>query len=132
MTASQRKAFHAFFDALPGHRGRDIPADIYDQIAPVANGISQPTWGRPATLEQLQYLHDNGHHTPAAIHEQFGAMPHPHAPSLNLSEYQTYSRAMAVHQHTMDPHAGAPPKPKGQQQQPGQQQQQGQPQGGPR
>ena len=72
----------AWYLGLPGKRGIDIPEHIYDRIAPVANGITLPLWGRPASPEQLQWLHDNEVTEPEDIHKAFNGLPHPHAPSV--------------------------------------------------
>lgn len=80
----------------PGLRGVGVPADAYDKIVPVANGITLPLWGRPASLEQIQWLHDNGVHEPEDIHKAYNGLPHPHAPSVSVGEFPTYAHAMSV------------------------------------
>lgn len=84
----------AWYLGLPGKRGIDIPEHIYDRIAPVANGITLPLWGRPAAPEQLQWLHDNEVTEPEDIHKAFNGLPHPHAPSVTVGEFPSYAHAM--------------------------------------
>lgn len=86
-----------YVDALPGKRGVDIPPDIYDRIFQAASGVSHQIWGRHPTPHQLQYLFDNGHHTPDAIHAVFGGLPHPHADGLTVAEYPQYLSAYDVY-----------------------------------
>lgn len=94
--------FKRWLDSQPGHRGRDIPNETFDAIFPVANGISQSIWGREPTFQQMQDLFDMGAHTPDKIHAAFGALPHPHAPSLAVNEYPTYAHAL----QTFEDHSG--------------------------
>lgn len=77
----------------PGKRGIDIPENVFDRIQPVAQGISKQIWGSNVQPEHLQYLYDNGYHTPEAIQSQYDPLPHPHAPSVTVGEYQQYSKA---------------------------------------
>lgn len=88
----------AWYLSVPGKRGVDIPADRYDKIAPVANGITLPLWGRPASPQQLQYLHDNDLTEPSQIHAAFGALPHPNAPSISVSDYPAYTAALKTYE----------------------------------
>lgn len=90
--------FKRWLDSQPGHRGRDIPEHLFDQIFPVANGITQQIWGREPTFQQMQQLHDMGAHEPQAIHAAFEALPHPHAPTLKVGEYGTYAHAFETFQ----------------------------------
>ncbi len=84
----------------PGKRGLDIPEETYDRIFDVASGITMPVWGRPPTPEQMQWLHDSGAHTPDKIHAAFSALPHPHAPTVRLGEYQSFQHALETyHEH---------------------------------
>jgi hypothetical protein len=83
---------------LPGKRGLDIPAETYDRIFDVASGITMPVWGRPPTPEQMDFLYRNGHHTPDRIHAAFSQLPHPHAPTVRLGEYQTFQHALETYQ----------------------------------
>lgn len=101
---TQRQQFKRWLDSQPGHRGRDIPEPIFDQIYPVANGITQQTWGREPTFQQMQGLYDQGAHTPDKIHAVFAMQPHPHAPSLTLGEYGQYAHAFTTFQE----HSGNP------------------------
>lgn len=82
-----------FFAELPGKRGIDIPEEIFDKIHPIANGITQPLWGRPPTPEHLQHLYENGHHDPDSIHAMYDALPHPHAPGVKVGEYDGWKQA---------------------------------------
>lgn len=95
---TERQKFKRWLDSQPGHRGRDIPEHIFDQIYPVANGITQQIWGRPPTFQQMQDLHDAGAHTPQAIHAMYEALPHPHAPALAVGEYGAYANALQTYQ----------------------------------
>lgn len=79
-----------------GRRGHEIPEEVFDRIAPVAHGISKQIWGSNAQPDHLQYLYDHGHHTPEAIHNVYGEMPHPHSPSMKVREYQKYSQALEL------------------------------------
>lgn len=97
LTNDQRERFRQWVDRLPGRRGRDIPEHVYDVIAPVAHGVIRGLTGRPAHPEQIQWLYDNGHHTPSQVHDAFMAMPHPNAPGMTVGEYQTYAHAYALH-----------------------------------
>lgn len=83
--------------AIPGMRGRDIPEEKYDQIRDVADGITMPLWGRPATPHQMQHLYDTGAHDPASIHAAFDNLNHPHSPGLKVGEFQTYSKALSTY-----------------------------------
>lgn len=74
-------------------RGKDIPADLYDRLLAAASGVTLPIWGRYPTPEQLQWLHDNGHHDPIQIEQAFNALPHPHAPGMTIGEYRDWSHA---------------------------------------
>ncbi len=82
-----------FIQSMPGKRGIDIPEDIYDRIFNAASGVTQQVWGRHPTPEQMQWLHDNGHHTPDMVKDQFGNLPHPHADGLTVAEYPKYADA---------------------------------------
>lgn len=96
LNARQKQRAMAWYLGLPGKRGIDIPEHIYDRIAPVANGITLPLWGRPAAPEQLQWLHDNEITEPEDIHKAFNGLPHPHAPSVSVGEFPSYAHAMSV------------------------------------
>jgi hypothetical protein len=96
LTPRERKQVDAFIQSLPGKRGIDVPADIHDVITTVGNGIARPLWGRGLSPEQIQWLFDNGKHTPSDIHDAMGQLPHPHAPNLKISEYQQYAAAHRV------------------------------------
>lgn len=93
----------------PGKRGVDIPEHIFDQIHPVAHGLARQVWGTAASPHQLQWLYDNGHHQPEAVQGAFGALPHPHAPSVTVAEYGKYSKAKELY----DEHQGKPGKSNG-------------------
>lgn len=86
-----------FVQSLPGKRGTDIPTDLYDRIFNAASGVTQQIWGRHPTPEQMQWLHDNGHHTPDVIHDQIGKLPHPHADGITVSEYPKYLDAFETY-----------------------------------
>lgn len=85
-----------YVESLPGKRGVDIPAEVYDRIYPVARGITEQIWGRPPTPHQLQWLYDEGYTHPEAIREAYGRLPHPHAEGLTVAEYQRYLEAFEV------------------------------------
>lgn len=100
MTRDEEARIKAAVLKIPGLRGRDIPEDKYDQIRDVADGITMPLWGRPATPHQMQHLYDTGAHDPASIHVAFGNLDHPHAPGVKVGEYSLYSKALQTyHQH---------------------------------
>ena len=90
----EAEKFTAAVKAIPGLRGRDIPEILYDHIRSVGDGITVPVWGRPVTPQQMQHLHDNGIHDPAAIHAEFAQQQHPYAPDLTLGEYQQHASAL--------------------------------------
>jgi hypothetical protein len=96
LNARQRQRAMSWMLQQPGIRGVGVPADVYDKIAPVANGIALPMWGRPASLEQIQWLHDNEITEPADIHKAFSALPHPNSPSTTVGEYPSYVHALSV------------------------------------
>ncbi|MGP8161954.1 MAG: hypothetical protein ACLQGJ_12185 [Candidatus Dormibacteria bacterium] len=98
LTREQKAKGKAFFDALPGKRGTDIPAEDYDVMYATANGITLPVWGRPVSPAQLQAMYDQGLTTPESIHAAFGKLPHPHAPNVTLGEYQDYAKAHQTYQ----------------------------------
>src|SRR4029077_19137082 len=101
MNAQEKAQLEAAVMKVPGLRGRDVPEDVYDRIRPVADGITMPLWGRPATPYQIQHLYATGAHDPASIHAAFDDLNHPHAPGLKVGEYQIYSKALGVHkQHS--------------------------------
>lgn len=81
----------------PGKRGVDIPEHVFDDIHRVANGITQPLWGRRPTPEQLHWLYTNGHHTPEQIHQAFDGLPHPHAPNMAVGQYRDHAEALKVY-----------------------------------
>src|SRR5258708_11904387 len=87
------KRYVAGLPGKPVSRSGDIPDTLWHDIFHAANGITQTVWGRYPTPQMLQHLHDQGHHTPDAVHQAFGAMPHPHAPGLQVSEYPHYKKA---------------------------------------
>ena len=91
-----------FLSSQPGARGTQIPAEIFDKIAPVAHGISKQIWGSAAEGAQLQALHDQGLHEPEQIHQAFNSLPHPHASSVTVGEYSKYSAAKGM----FDEHQG--------------------------
>jgi hypothetical protein len=76
--------------------GVEIPMEKWNAIVPVANGISLPLWGRPAHPAQIQWLADNDMTEPQQIHQAFGSLPHPNAPSVSVSEYPQYQHAMDI------------------------------------
>ena len=101
LSADERRRIHAELMKLPGKKGIDIPADLHDRIRDVATGITMPLWGRPPTPQQMQWLHDQGAHEPAQIHAAFASLPHPHAPSLSVGDYQKYASALKTYkQHS--------------------------------
>ena len=101
MTRDEEAQLKAAVMKIKGLRGRDIPEAAYDKIRDVADGITMPLWGRPATPYQMQHLYDTGAHDPASIHAAFDGLDHPHAPGLKVGEYQLYSKALGVHkQHS--------------------------------
>ena len=97
MTRDEEARIKAAVLKIPGLRGRDIPEADYDKIRDVADGITMPLWGRPATPFQMQHLYDSGAHDPASIHAAFSDLQHPHAPGLKVGEYQTYSKALSTY-----------------------------------
>jgi len=88
-----------FIDGLPGKKGKDIPETHYDRIFNAASGITQSIWGRPPTPQQMQWLYDNGHHTPDKVQEQFNQLEHPHAHGMTIGEYPRYSEALDVYRN---------------------------------
>lgn len=92
-----KKQVEGFLHSLPGKRGIDIPADIFDKIHPVANGITQKVWGSAPTPHQLQHLYETGAHEPQAIQDSYNNLPHPLAPSVSVGEYQQYSKALELY-----------------------------------
>jgi hypothetical protein len=96
LNARQRQRAMSWMLQQPGIRGVGVPADVYDKITPVANGIALPMWGRPASLEQIQFLADNDLTEPQQIHQAFGSLPHPHAPSVSVSEFPEFAHALQV------------------------------------
>ena len=98
LTPQETARAQAWLDALPGARGRDIPEDVYDQMYATANGITLPVWGRPVTPEQMQAMYDQELTTPAAIHQAFNSLPHPHAPNVTVGEYHDYEQALQTYQ----------------------------------
>lgn len=100
MSGAETLAFRAkqFLQGMPGKKGIDIPEDIHEAIYNAASGITHQIWGRPPTPEQMQWLYDNGHHTPDKIQEQFGKLEHPYASGLLVSEYPDYADAYHVYQ----------------------------------
>lgn len=86
----------AWYLSVPGKRSVDIEPAVYDKIAPVANGITLPIWGRPAHPEQLQWLADNNMTEPAQIHDAYSNLPHPNAPNIKVGEYPDYVHAQQV------------------------------------
>lgn len=89
--------FRTFLMSLPGKRGLDIPEEKFDAIHSVASGITQQLWGRPPTPHQIQHLYDTGAHTPEAIHGAYAALPHPHAPSIAVGEYDQWKSALQMY-----------------------------------
>jgi hypothetical protein len=85
-----------FMMGLPGKKGHDIPEYLHDRIRSAAVGITQSIWGRNPTPHQLQYLYDQGLHTPDQISDAFGALPHPHADGLTVAEFPRYAEAYGV------------------------------------
>jgi hypothetical protein len=90
-----------FLMQQPGKRGIDIPEDRYDHLFSIASGITQPLWGMFPTPHQMQHLHDNELDTAEKQHKGlFGLLPHPHAPSLSVGEYESWKGAhKAVQMH---------------------------------
>lgn len=82
--------------SLPGRRGLDIPEDVFDVMGPAAHGMAKQIWGSNATPEQLQWLYQQGHHTPDKVKGAFGQLPHPHAASVSVDEYSKYSKAHQI------------------------------------
>jgi len=87
------KEIEGFLMSLPGKRGIDIPEEIFDKIQPVAQGMAMQVWGRPIEPQQLQDLYVGGHHQPEQVKQVLGGLPHPHAPSVSVGEYQKFSAA---------------------------------------
>src|ERR1700752_2570767 len=92
----QAKA-RAYMLSLPGKRGIDIPEEVFDRIHNAANGITQQIWGRPPSPMQLQYLYDQGHHTPDKIREVYDSLEHPGASGVTVGEYPEWSDAYDVY-----------------------------------
>ncbi len=92
-----QKEVEAFLNSLPGKRGVDIPADIFDIIAPAAHGFAKKIWGTSASPHQLQYLYENGHHQPSQVDDAFSALPHPLAPSVKVGEYDQHVKALQMY-----------------------------------
>lgn len=88
-----KQDIESFLHSLPGKRDIDIPAQIFDRIQPVAHGMAMQVWGRPIEPQQLQDLYDQGHHQPEQVKQALGMLPHPHSPSITVSEYAKYSAA---------------------------------------
>jgi hypothetical protein len=97
LTPAQRKIGEAWYLKLPAKRGIDIPARVYDQMKPVADGITMPMWGRPALPHQMAWLYEHGHTQPYQIHAAFSALPHPHAPNVKVGEYPDYVHALSTY-----------------------------------
>ena len=93
LNARQKQAAMAWYLSQP-KPGVEIPADKWEKIVPVANSITMPLWGRPAHPEQLQWLADHDMTEPAEIHQAFGQLPHPHAPSISVADYPAYTSAL--------------------------------------
>lgn len=91
--AQARQMVERWGSTQPGKRGVDIPAEIFDRIAPAAHGAMLPLYGRPATPEQLQWFHDQGITEPADVHDAVSRMQHPHAPDLTVGEFPRYQQA---------------------------------------
>lgn len=96
LTPAERKRAETFIKQLPGKRGVDVPEQIHDTITSVGNSIARPLWGRDLEPHQIQWLFDNGKHTPADIHDAMNQLQHPHAPNLRVGEYQDYASAHKV------------------------------------
>jgi hypothetical protein len=97
MTRDEEAQLKAAVMKIKGLRGRDIPEATYDKIRDVADGITMPLWGRPATPYQMQHLYDTGAHDPASIHQAFDNLDHPHAPGLKVGEYAQYGKALSTY-----------------------------------
>lgn len=98
LSAAHQKIAEAWYLKLPGKRGIDIPADVYDKMKPVADGITMPLWGRSTLPHQMQWLYDQGKTQPYQIHAAFNELPHPHAPNVKVGEYPDYVSAMQTYQ----------------------------------
>ena len=98
LTRAEKQAASAWFQQLPGKRGADIEPELYDRIYRVASGITLPLWGRPPSPQQMQWLHDQGAHEPAAIHAAFNDLPHPMAPNVTVGQFPAYAQAFKAHE----------------------------------
>lgn len=98
LTRAEKQRVSQWFQELPGKRGVDVPEHEYDRIFAVASGITLPLWGRPPSPQQMQHLWDNKITDPSAIHAAFGALPHPHAPNVSVSDFPAYAQAFKAHE----------------------------------
>jgi hypothetical protein len=98
LTAEQKKIGQAWYLSQPGKRGIDIPAETYDKMRAVADGITIPMWGRRLLPAQMQHLYENHQTEPYQIHAAIGQLPHPHAPNVKVSEYPHYVSAFQTYQ----------------------------------
>jgi hypothetical protein len=97
LNARQRQAAMAWYLQQP-KPGAGVDAQAWEKIAPVANSITLPLWGRPAHPEQIRWLADHDMTEPSQIHGAFGQLPHPHAPSISVADYPKYTHAMQVYE----------------------------------
>jgi len=97
LSSSEKRAAMEWWLRLPAKRGIDIPAERFDKIQQIANGVTLPIWGRPALPDQLQFLHDNDLTEPGQIHDAFSQLPHPHAPNVTVAQYPDYVAALKEH-----------------------------------
>lgn len=98
---SAKDEIQEWIEKQPGKRGKDIPAPIYDRIFHAAHAITRPVWGRVPTPQQMQWLYQNGHHTPDQIHSAFESLPHPHVPNSTVGDYKDWKRAYQTYkEHT--------------------------------
>ena len=93
LDSRQKQAIMAWYLQQP-KPGVEIPVEKWNKIVPVANSITLPMWGRPAHPEQIRWLADNDLTEPQQIHQAFGSLPHPQAPSVSVSEYPDYQKAL--------------------------------------
>lgn len=97
LNREQQARAQQWADALPGRRGTDIPAETYDTIYHVGNGVTMSVWGRPILPQHIAWLYAQGATTPQAIHQALGQQPHPHAPTVTVGEYPQYAKALQTY-----------------------------------
>ena len=96
LTPAEIAQAHAYLQAQPGQRGRDIPTQFYDQMHHAASGITVPLWGRGPSPHQMQALWDAKATTPEKIKNLYDQMPHPNAPNVRVGDYADYQQALQV------------------------------------